>query len=571
MDRRNYKSDYDFVLRLIDCHGEPVGWPSCDFEAVFFTTSVARGLKIWSKGGETGNCYNDEGRIHVAAKNAMLPPGKVEFELTLYVPDERFEGGVRKVVERKETGIELVTGGELCTCTFVVSAPLPVVGVIDTVVKETEERHYAELKGDLAALEEKLRGEAEAGDAETRRAAAEGDADIRDWAAGRFDDFDSMLGQEVSDVRGEIESLDNSLAESISQLWASMDAGTEKDEELEAALDLAKKELEEKAAGAIELLREEYDEADAVIRNDIERVKSRVTELHMAAIESCEFYNEALHKEIDTLSGRVDGMNILPFDGLFNPPTDDSVVQYPAGGVWWQPQEANFLFISSDFGYVASDYNEHLTDGIIRGRTDRIFCHDNILYHFTGSANTLLGAGVNDWEAEQINSIPRITDRLENQESFSNAIAGVFDGQIKELKARVGAIEEATEEEVMGALVEVPESVAGTAVGYVMLKKTVLGVKWKTIYESGSRYHKEVTVELEALGDFEVIRNDRVAVILDEPIRKADGTEIWNFNCRVVGVTEGKAVLAGDYYYSSSQEPVMPDILAGTMFMLYRQ
>lgn len=140
-----------------------------------------------------------------------------------------------------------------------------------------------------------------------------------------------------------------------------------------------------------------------------------------------------------------------------------------------------------------------------------------------------------------------------------------------ELQARVDAIEEATEEEVLGALVEVPESVSGSAVGYVMLKKTVLGVKWKIIYESGSRYHKEATVELEALGDFELLRNDRVAVILDEPIRKADGTEIWNFNCRVEGVTEGKTVLEGDYYYSSSQEPVMPDILAGTMFMLYRQ
>ena len=571
MDRRNYKSDYDFVLRLIDCHGEPVGWPSCDFEAVFFTTSVARGLKIWSKGGETGNCYNDEGRIHVAAKNAMLPPGKVEFELTLYVPDERFEGGVRKVVERKETGIELVTGGELCTCTFVVSAPLPVVGVIDTVVKETEERHYAELKGDLAALEEKLRGEAEAGDAETRRAAAEGDADIRDWAAGRFDDFDSMLGQEVSDVRGEIESLDNSLAESISQLWASMDAGTEKDEELEAALDLAKKELEEKAAGAIELLREEYDEADAVIRNDIERVKSRVTELHMAAIESCEFYNEALHKEIDTLSGRVDGMNILPFDGVFNPPTDGSVVQFPAQGVWWQPQEGNFLFLSSDFGYVAADYNEPSPGGFILGRTDRIFCHDNILYRSTRTSGALHGAGVSDLEAELISSIPRITDRLENQESFSNVIAGVFDGQIKELKARVDAIEEATENEVLGGLVEVPEGVSGTAVGYVMLKETLPGAEWKKMYEGGARWHKDAEVSLEVLGDFEVAQYDRVVVRLDEPIVRLDGVEVWNFNCQVVGVTEGKVVLEGSYYYSSLQEPVMPDILAGTMFMLYRQ
>lgn len=289
-----------------------------------------------------------------------------------------------------------------------------------------------------------------------------------------------------------------------------------------------------------------------------------------ASLEKIAAKTAQLTSGVDTLSDKVAAMNILPFDGVFDPPTDGSVVQYPAQGVWWQPQEANFLFISSDLGYVAGDYNEHLTADIIRGRTDRIFCHDNILYHYS-EGHTLFGAGVSDWEAQQIEFIPRLTERLENQENLLNVIAGVFDGQIKELKARVDAIEEATEEEVMGALVEVPESVAGTAVGYVMLKKTVLGVKWKTIYESGSRYHKEVTVELEALGDFEVIRNDRVAVILDEPIRKADGTEIWNFNCQTVSVTEGKAVLAGDYYYSSSQEPVMPDIVAGTMFMLYRQ
>lgn len=290
-----------------------------------------------------------------------------------------------------------------------------------------------------------------------------------------------------------------------------------------------------------------------------------------ASLEKIAAKTAQLTPRVDTLTNKVAAMNILPFDGVFNPPTDGSVVQFPAQGVWWQPQEGKFLFISSDFGYVAADYNKHLTADIISGRTDRIFCHNNTLYHLTGRGNALLGAGVNDWEAEQISSIPRITDRLENQENFSNIIAGVFDGQIKELKARVDAIEEATEEEVLGALVEVPESVSGTAVGYVMLKKTILGVKWKIIYESGSRYHKEATVEIEALGDFEVIRNDRVAVILDEPIRKADGTEIWNFNCRVVRVTEGKAVLEGDYYYSSSQEPVMPDIVAGTMFMLYRQ
>ena len=289
-----------------------------------------------------------------------------------------------------------------------------------------------------------------------------------------------------------------------------------------------------------------------------------------ASLEMIAAKTAQLTSGVDTLTDKVAAMNILPFNGVFDPPTDGSVVQFPAQGVWWQPQEANFLFISSDFGYVAADYNEHLTADIIRGRTDRIFCHDNILYHYSGE-HTLSGAGISYWETQQIELIPRLTERLENQENLLNVIAGVFDGQIKELKARVDAIEEATEEEVMGALVEVPESVAGTAVGYVMLKKTVLGVKWETIYESGSRYHKEVTVELEALGDFEVIRNDRVAVILDEPIRKADGTEIWNFNCRVVGVTEGKAVLAGDYYYSSSQEPVMPDIVAGTMFMLYRQ
>lgn len=86
---------------------------------------------------------------------------------------------------------------------------------------------------------------------------------------------------------------------------------------------------------------------------------------------------------------------ILPFAGVFDPPTDGSVVQYPAGGVWWQPQEGNFLFLSSDFGYVAADYN---TDGA--ARTDRIFRRDNILYRYDGSS--LVGAGVTEEQAEQI-------------------------------------------------------------------------------------------------------------------------------------------------------------------------
>lgn len=290
-----------------------------------------------------------------------------------------------------------------------------------------------------------------------------------------------------------------------------------------------------------------------------------------ASLEKIAAKTAQLTPRVDTLTDKVAAMNILPFDGVFDPPTDGSVVQSPAQGVWWQPQEGNFLFLSSDLGYVAADYNEHSPAGFIRARTDRIFCLDNILYHFTGSGNILLGAGVSDWEAEQINRIPQL---IAQQNYFEEDVFNTFEsikGKFKELEVQVGAIEEATEEEVLGALVEVPEGVSGTAVGYVVLKKTTLGVKWKTIYESGSRYHKEATVEIEALGDFEVIRNDRVAVILDEPIWKADGTEIWNFNCQVVGVTEGKAVLAGDYYYSSSQEPVMPDIVAGTMFMLYRQ
>lgn len=102
-----------------------------------------------------------------------------------------------------------------------------------------------------------------------------------------------------------------------------------------------------------------------------------------------------LTSRVDTLTGKVVGMSILPFDGVFNPPTDGSVVQYPAGGVWWQPQKGNFLFCSSDLGYVAADYN---ADGA--ARPDRIFRHDNILFRYDGSS--LVGAGITDEQAEQI-------------------------------------------------------------------------------------------------------------------------------------------------------------------------
>lgn len=50
MKKINYRSDFDFILRLTDCAGNEMGFPPNDWEARFYTSSNANTFVASCKG-----------------------------------------------------------------------------------------------------------------------------------------------------------------------------------------------------------------------------------------------------------------------------------------------------------------------------------------------------------------------------------------------------------------------------------------------------------------------------------------------------------------------------------------
>lgn len=73
MQRINYKSDFDFILRLRDCKGDAVGFPGYDWEARLWTPqNKANAYTASCRGGVCENCYNDNGEIHIVCDGQEL-------------------------------------------------------------------------------------------------------------------------------------------------------------------------------------------------------------------------------------------------------------------------------------------------------------------------------------------------------------------------------------------------------------------------------------------------------------------------------------------------------------------
>lgn len=110
MTNVNYKSDFDFVLDLLDSSGGVVGWPLEDFRAVLYVAGKEARFEASSLGGRCTNCRNDDGHIRIVANNHGLGIGQLWVEFTLYSPDESYPDGVRAVTNRAALDIELVPG-----------------------------------------------------------------------------------------------------------------------------------------------------------------------------------------------------------------------------------------------------------------------------------------------------------------------------------------------------------------------------------------------------------------------------------------------------------------------------
>lgn len=112
--RINYKSDFDFIMKLADSSGADAGFPSFDWKAVLRTCGncgfSARSFIVSYIGGVCTNCFNDNGQIHVVADNHGLTAGTLHVEFFAYPPNAIYPDGIQLTVSPQSVDIELVSG-----------------------------------------------------------------------------------------------------------------------------------------------------------------------------------------------------------------------------------------------------------------------------------------------------------------------------------------------------------------------------------------------------------------------------------------------------------------------------
>lgn len=113
---RNFRSDFDFILKLRDRKGKEIGFPSYDFEGKIFTDHHRHSPfpdhpYIFSKrGGQLKNCFDDKGRLHIVMNHHGLRPGRLMLELKSFIPNPMYEDGYKEEIDIMPLSIELVDG-----------------------------------------------------------------------------------------------------------------------------------------------------------------------------------------------------------------------------------------------------------------------------------------------------------------------------------------------------------------------------------------------------------------------------------------------------------------------------
>lgn len=126
-NRRNYRDDFDFLLKLysavLDKDGNEVkgsrrklGWPDYDWSATMWTNSKANAYTASCTDGKCVNCYNDNGEIHIVVNDHHMGPGTVRLQFLAELPREIYPDGSQRNVISEPVNIELIIGkGDLPT------------------------------------------------------------------------------------------------------------------------------------------------------------------------------------------------------------------------------------------------------------------------------------------------------------------------------------------------------------------------------------------------------------------------------------------------------------------------
>lgn len=130
MKKKNYKSDFDIILRLLVCAGgsderRELGWPSFDWCARFYTSNKANVYVASCIGGVCTNCFNDGGQIHVIFDRHRLGKGVLNVEFYSELPNGIYPDGIQTEVSPQPLGIELIDGRGDCGTISEVEVMLP--------------------------------------------------------------------------------------------------------------------------------------------------------------------------------------------------------------------------------------------------------------------------------------------------------------------------------------------------------------------------------------------------------------------------------------------------------------
>ena len=159
MKKINYKSDFDFVLKLVSCvkaddgtiTKTEVGFPDHDWTATFWTSSKANAYVASSKEGVLTNCFNDNGQIHVVCNSHKLGVGELKCEYHAALPNVMYPDGSCDVYEPQELDIELWVGQSDCPTEMVVEMGLSAMyrsvyeDAVQAGFKGTKEEYYQRL------------------------------------------------------------------------------------------------------------------------------------------------------------------------------------------------------------------------------------------------------------------------------------------------------------------------------------------------------------------------------------------------------------------------------------------
>lgn len=111
MRKVNYKSDFDFRMKLKDASGKEVPFPECDWDAIFWTSSKPNAYRASCIGGEYVNCFREaDGSIHFVFDSHRMGKGTLHWEPHFRFPNGIYPDGIQDQFRKAQLGIELVDG-----------------------------------------------------------------------------------------------------------------------------------------------------------------------------------------------------------------------------------------------------------------------------------------------------------------------------------------------------------------------------------------------------------------------------------------------------------------------------